>query len=50
MTIENYDLKIQSYEKGNMEDCDTGHREHTDSCADSDGNDELYTRALTLRK
>ena len=30
-----------------MEDCDTGHREHTDSCADSDGNDELHARAVS---
>ena len=30
-----------------MEDGDTSHREHTDGCADGNGNDELHARAVS---
>jgi len=50
LTIENYDLIIKSYEKGNMEDGSSGIDINPDGSADSAGNSKLRARALALRK
>ena len=39
-------MKIKDYEKGDMEDGDTGDCINSDSDADGNGNDELHARAV----
>jgi hypothetical protein len=49
LQCKNVRIKTKDYEKGNMEDGDTGHCIDSDSGTDCDGNDIMYGAWTILR-